>query len=650
MRDAGNLGEAARLYGEILRLNPRQFEALYSLGMLYYGSLHFREAEGLLGQAVTVNPQSFEAWYTLGCTMQRLKQPEDAIACYDQAIALKPGYVAALVNRAVCLMGCNRHEEALVSLDAALAVDASAVLAWVNRGSVLRNLGRIDEALGNFDKAVELNPNMPEARVNRGSALFVLKRYADAVVDYEKALAANPEIPYLRGNLLHYRLHCCDWHDLEQERSAIAKGLRDGKLIVQPYVHATISHVPAEQLKCARIATGNEAPASPVPQWRGERYSHDKIRLGYISADFREHAVMRLAAGLFEAHDKSRFTTTALALTPEDGSEMRARLARSFDSFISVERRNDAEAAALFKSMEIDILIDLMGFTIGARPGILAQRPAPIQVNFLGYPGTMGATYVDYIVADRIVIADEHRPYYAEKVVTLPDTYQCNDNKRLIAERTPTRAEADLPEGAFVFCCFNNSSKLLPETFGLWMRVLSQAENSVLWLLETNPAAARNLKHEAEARGVAADRLIFAPRANPPEHLARHRLADLFLDTLPYGAHTTASDALWAGLPVLTLLGKTFAGRVGASLLHAVGLPELVARSPGEYEALALGLARNADALAALKAKLMHNRDACPLFDTARFARNLEAAFTTMWKRQQRGERPDHFAVGPLSP
>jgi predicted O-linked N-acetylglucosamine transferase (SPINDLY family) len=300
--------------------------------------------------------------------------------------------------------------------------------------------------------------------------------------------------------------------------------------------------------------------------------------------------------------------------------------------------------------MEVDIAVDLMGFTSGCRPGILALRPVPVQVNFLGYPGTMGAPYVDYIVADRIVIPEAHRPFYAEKVVTLPDAYQCNDKHRAIANVTPSRPALGLEDQAFVFCCFNNTNKLTPEVFARWMRLLQQAEDSVLWLLEDNPSATRNLKREAEARGVNPGRLVFAPRARPAEHLARHRAADLFLDTLPYGAHTTASDALWTGLPVLTCKGSTFAGRVGASLLQAAGLPELVTETPDAYEALALTLARDRDLLHALKDKLARNRDGCALFDTARFTRHFETALRLMHERQREGKAPVHLAIDPAAP
>jgi protein O-GlcNAc transferase len=650
LRESGQLAEAARLYGEILRTSPHQFEALHALGLLYYGSRRFEEAVRLLSEAVRCNPQSAEAWFGLGCALQRLNRLDEAIDSYDRAIVLKPGYADALVNRGVTLMALRRPQDALASLDAALASDPNSVNAHINRGTALQGLERNEEAISEFDKALALAPNSADALVNRGAALFVLKRREEAVTDYEAAYARAPGIPYLLGNLIHYRLHTCDWRHYDDDLAVSAKAVREGKRAILPFVHVTISRSPAEQLQCARIAIAADAPPSPAPLWRGEKYAHDKIRVAYVSADYREHAVARLVAGVFEEHDRSRFQTVALAITPSDGSAMRARMEKAFDRFIDIERRNDAEAAALLNSMEIDIALDLTGFTTGSRTGIFAQRPAPIQANFLGYPGTMGATYFDYIIADRIVVPENHDTFYPEKVVTLPGAYQCNDRKREIAAHTPTRSQAGLPETGVVFCCFNNNNKIQPGTFSIWMRILAQVPDSVLWLLQDNEAVARNLKREARARGIDPQRLIFAPRALPAEHLARQRLADLFLDTLPYGAHTTASDALWVGLPVLTLLGTTFAGRVGASLLHAAGLPELVTHSAEEYETLALKLARDSAALAALKSKLVQNRDTCALFDTKRFTRNLEAAYHQMWERQQRGEAPHVFALSETAP
>ena len=352
---------------------------------------------------------------------------------------------------------------------------------------------------------------------------------------------------------------------------------------------------------------------------------------------------------MFEHHDKSRFETIAVSLFADDGSEMRGRTRAAFNGFIDAERKTDVEIAGFLRQMEVDIVIDLMGFASGCRPGILALRPAPVQVSYLGYPGTMGASYVDYIIADRIVIPDEHRSFYTEKIAILPDTYQCNDAKRRIAERTPSRAEAGLPAEGFVFCCFNDPSKITPEIFDVWMRLLQRVDNSVLWLLQDNSAAMRNLCREADARGVSPERLVFAERLAPEEHLARQSLADLFLDTLPCNAHTTCSDALWAGVPVVTVAGATFAGRVAASLLNAIGLSELVSDSLEAYERRVLKLARTPSALATIRAKLAQNRETHPLFDTKRFTFHLEAALEEMWARHQRGEEPRDFHVPPAS-
>jgi predicted O-linked N-acetylglucosamine transferase (SPINDLY family) len=328
---------------------------------------------------------------------------------------------------------------------------------------------------------------------------------------------------------------------------------------------------------------------------------------------------------------------------------MRARLERAFDRFIDVQNRNDADITRALREMEIDIAVDLKGYTAESRPGILSYRPAPVQAHYLGFPGTMGVDFVDYLIADPIVVPEEHRAFYTEKIAYLPDTYQCNDRERYVVDRVPTRIEAGLPSG-FVFCCFNNNHKIAPEMFGIWMRLLGQVEGSVLWLLQDNPAVTANLRREAKARGIAPERLIFASRTDPASHLARQSLADLFLDTLPYNAHTTASDALWVGLPIVTVPGSTFAGRVAASLLQAAGLPEMVTKSLADYEALALRLARDPAALRAIKAKLKQNRDSCALFDTARITRNLENVYTTMWERSERGLPPMTIVAEGMHP
>jgi protein O-GlcNAc transferase len=434
---------------------------------------------------------------------------------------------------------------------------------------------------------------------------------------------------------LHAKLILCDWTNLESEIAHLLSAIERNKLAIAPFSLMALPSSPAHQLAWARTFVQEQGVFPEI--WRKEIYSHERIRVAYVSADFREHATAFLTAGLFEAHDKSRFKITAISFGPDDNSNIRSRIKRACDHFVDVRHNSDQEVAELIRRREIDIAVDLMGFVKNNRLNIFARRPAPIQVNYLGYPGTMRASYIDYILADSTVIPSEHIKFYAEEVIRLPETYQINDSLRAIASRMPSRSECGLPEKAFVFCCFNNNYKIMPEIFDIWMRLLRVKQDSVLWLLDANAAAVANLRQQAERRGITSQRLIFAPKMTLADHLARYRQADLFLDTLPVNAHTTASDALWAGVPVLTCLGATFAGRVAASLLNAAGLKEMVTRSLDEYEALALKLADDSSALAAVRQRLASQGATCALFDTGRVTRQIEAAYVMMWERYQKG-------------
>jgi predicted O-linked N-acetylglucosamine transferase (SPINDLY family) len=513
------------------------------------------------------------------------------------------------------------------------------------RGNALLELGRSEEALASYDRALAVRPDYTDALNNRTDALRALGRREELVEGYRRLLSAAPDYDYARGFLLGAQLQCCEWAEYDGSTARVSDDVRAGKRSIAPFDFLVISESADDQLRCARAFAADKHPVGAQPVWRGELYSHGRIRLAYLSGDLRNHAVAYLIAGLFEAHDRTRFEITALSFGPGGTDEMGKRLVPAFDRFVNIGQKSDREVALLLRELEIDIAVDLQGYTKGCRPGILAQRAAPVQVNYLGYPGTMGAPYMDYIIGDQMVIPPEQHSCYSEKVVYLPDCYQANDSRRGIAPRMPTRAQAGLPEEGFVFCCFNNNHKINPRVFGIWMRLLQEVEESAIWLLEDNPVAARNLRREAERRGVAPQRVVFAPRVKMEEHLARQRLADLFLDTLPYNAHVTASDALWTGLPVLTRLGQTFAGRVAASLLTAAGLPELITHSWEDYEALALALARDPMRLADIKARLARNRSTCALFDTDRYRRRIEAAYITMWERAQRGEPAAGFAV-----
>lgn len=639
--------DAAESYDKAVALKPAFAEAWENRGNAQMGLDSYEDAVASYDRFLSLRPGSAALWINRGLALLRLKRYPEAISSFNAALALDPRSASALFQRGNALSESMLPEEALASLDASLAIAPGNPDVLVSRGAALAALNRADEALACYEEALALKPDCIEALINRGTLRFGLLQFEEAVRDYEQVLALFPDFPYISGNLALYRLNCCDWRHLENDRMRIEAGLMAGKRVILPFANTTISRSMADQSQCARLWAMRELVTPAEPLWRGERYDHSRIRVAYLSADLHVHATTVLMAGVFEHHDKSRFETIAISYGPDDGSAMRERLRAAFDRFLDVRGRTDLEIATALREMEIDIAVDLKGYTNSSRPGILACRPAPVQVHHLGYPGSMGSDSIDYIVGDKTVIPEKHRLYFREKIAYLPDTYQCNDSKRRIADERPTRETAGLPNGAFVFASFNNSFKIAPDVFAVWMRLLRENNRAVLWLLEYNATAMNNLKREAQAAGVDPARLVFAKPVPHAEHLARLPLADLFLDTLPYNAHTTASDALWAGLPVLTAVGTTFAGRVGASLLYAAGLPELVTDSLDAYGALALRLSEDEAALAAIRARLARDRATCALFDTARFTRNLEAAYREMHARARRGEPPETFEVSP---
>jgi predicted O-linked N-acetylglucosamine transferase (SPINDLY family) len=583
------------------------------------------------GPALAILPGSAE-------TKQSMRRHHKSRADAKRALAADPKNGAAWRDLGDALAGLRRYGQALACYDKVLAIVPDHRPTWERRSAAARAIGRKMEP--------DVPPDTRDANTwaIRAGFLWFSGRLAQAAEAADHALALDPAHLVATRVGIRCRLQGCDWSRRDDDRREVAARLAAGTLIVGNIDHLGMCDSEAQLRLGAEYAASAIVPVAE-PLWRGERYRHEKIRIAYVSADLHNHATAFLIAGLFEHHDKARFETTAISLGRDDAGEMRRRIAAAFDRFIDVQTMPDAEVAGMIRELEIDIAIDLKGYTGGARTGIFAYRPAPVQVNYLGYPGTMAAPFIDYIIADRVVIPEEHQINYSEKVVYLPWSYQPNDRNRGISGDAPTRTEAGLPQTGFVFACFNNSYKIGPEMFAIWMRLLRAVENSVLWLLETSAGATANLRREASVRGIAPERLIFAPRRPQSEHLSRQRLADLFLDTLPCNAHTTASDALSAGLPVLTCKGETFAGRVASSLLHAIGLPELVTSSLADYETSALALARDPKALAAIKRKLARNRMIEPLFDTARYTRDLETAYAIMWERSQRGDRPESFSV-----
>ena len=645
LNDMGRLDEALASYDQALALAPNFTPAITNRANLLKAAGRLDAALADYDKVIALEPRNPEGYFNRGVALSEAGRFNEALGNYGAAINLKPDHIDALYNGALVLQSLHRWDDALRGFERVLALAPSHAEALNNKGVILQFFARHDEALAVFEKVVALAPNYAEGYYNR-SYLRWVKNKGDlqAIRDLERALALNPDYPYALGDLLHMRMQVGEWDTYARDMAAIDAGLRAGKPVVRPFVYQALSESPADLQLCSVTYTALNFPALPAAPI-APRPAGGKIKVGYLSAEFRDQATAYLMAGLFEAHDRNKFEIIALDNGGDDGRPMRKRLIAAFDKFIDVVRLTDDEAAERIRNENIDILVNLSGYFGHPRMGIFARKPAPIQVNYLGFPATLGATFMDYIVADATVIPETEQGYYTEKVVYLPDSYQVNDSKRAIAPESPTRASQGLPENAFVFCNFNQSYKLTPPAFAAWMKILGEVDGSVLWILQPSAAFATNLRKEAARFGINSDRLIFAKHVPAEHHLARLPLADLFLDSRPYNAHTTASDALWAGLPLITCRGTAFPGRVAASVLTAAGMPELVTETMEDYTALALKLARDKDALAALRKKLADNRATCALFDTERFRRRIESAYETMVANWRAGNAPAGFTV-----
>ena len=648
LRELGRANEAVSGYERALQIRPDFSEALYNLGCIRLELERPQDALECLARCLRLAPQHPGALGQSGVALMALQRPQEALASFERALQLLPDDAETHYWRGNALLALARAEEAAGSYRRALQLRPDIPEAHYNLANTLLDLHRYEEALLAYDRALDIRPDYVEALYNRSSALQEQGRYEEAITGYERLMALAPGHRYAPGKLFHSRQFCCDWQHYAKDVQALMLSSEGDRVHDMPLSFLAVTDQATLQLRCARTYTAQKYPVSLTPLASGQPYRHDRIRVAYVSADFREHALSYLLAGLFEHHDRSRFETIAISLRPRDESPMGRRVTAAFERFIDTSGLTDAKIAALMRELEIDIAVDLAGYTEDNRTAIFAMRPAPIQVNYLGFPGTMGAQHMDYIIADAYVIPESARQHYAERVVWLPDCYQGNDDKREIASRTPGRAEAGLPESGFVFCAFNNLYKINPPLFDVWMRLLRGVPDSVLWIAADSPVARRNLAAEAARRGVDARRLAFSPRIPYPEHLARLRLADLFLDTLPFNAGTTASDALWAGLPVLTCSGEAFAARMAGSLLGAIGLPELITHSLEEYEMQALRLAGTPAMLADIRTRLDRNRNTWPLFDTRLFCRHLELAYLAMWEQHQRGEPPAAFSIARI--
>jgi protein O-GlcNAc transferase len=602
------------------------------------------EALAAFENAIKLKADYAEAFYNRGMVLQQQANPEAALIAYGHAIELRKDYADAINNAGIVLQELGRAREAIDLYRRLIGLVPARADACNNLGTALLAAERPDDARAAFEQALARRSDFPEAFYNLGNAWRELGDLAQAITAYRNALRLRPDYADAFSQLTYHRAQACDWEDYEADQEKFVNMARNGTRVPPFYLLSTPAS-PSDQLICAQQWIRPIMPPRQAVFDHKPSVGKKRIRLGYLSGDYHQHATAHLMAELFERHDRDRFEVFAYSYGHDDHNPMRARLDRAFDRFLDIRALSHGEAAKLIHADKVDILVDLKGYTHRARPAIPAYRPAPVQVGYLGFPATMGADFIDYIIVDPFVVPGSEQVLFSERLVHLPGSYQVNDRRREVANTPTSRRDHGLPADRLVFCCFNNSYKISPAFFDIWMQLLRSVPGSVLWLLETNELMKDNLRSEAEKRGVDSGRLVFAPVVPSAEHLARHQHADLFLDTLPCNAHTTASDALWAGLPVLTCTGNTFAGRVAGSLLAAVGLPELVTASPEEYERKALALARDSRMLAELRATLQQNRNASSLFDLPRLTGNIEAAYVRMWEIWCAGQKPASFSV-----
>src|SRR5262245_8489168 len=678
----GRHDEALESFDKAVAIKPDHVNALFSRAGTLAGLRRYEEAIAGYDRLLGIAPRHPEALTNRGTVLAQLGRDADALASFDRALAIAPDHVHALTNRGIALRRLRRHDEALSSFDHALANSPDHLGANINRGNVLLDLHRLEDALASFSRAHALAPAEASTLTNKAFSLLLLGRYQDALdtcdeaiaadaqyanaflirghtlakldrpaeaaASYERVLTLDPSDPYALGASLMAHRAACHWQRVDELVPAIEQSIRTGQAIIPPLNVLGLPLAGDLQLQCARNFVSHALPADATPFPRRQRASSEKIRLAYLSGDFRRHPVGTLFAALLERHDRTRFEVVGISYGVDDGSDERRRLMAACDQFHDVRTRAAAHAAALIHELQIDIAVDLGGHTENARPGILRQRPALVQVSYLGYPGTMGGDFIDYVVGDKVALPFDLAPYFTEKIVHLPDCFLLGDTDQAIAMNTPARAAAGLPERGFVFCCFNGSEKISAAVASVWMRLLAAVDGSVLWLSDMNGRAADSLRTAAVAAGVEPGRVVFAPPLSATaDRLARQRLADLVVDTIDDNSFSTASDTLWAGVPVLTCAGGAFPGRISASLLHAAGLSELVTTSLADYEGLALKLARDPALLQSIRGKLAANRLTCPLFEADRFRRHIEAAYATMVDVARRGGEPSSFSVDP---
>ena len=640
-----NYKKAGDLLEQVVLIKPNFADAYNNLGICLEKLNDLDGAKKNYNLAIDNRPNFAEAYNNIGVVFQKLRNFDQAILQYKKAISYKNLYLDAYINLANLFKEIKQFEEAIKNYDLAINLNPNLAEVYNNKGNAFKEIRKFEEAIKNYDLAINLNPNFAEAYFNAATALQDIKNFEKAVLYFETALLLDKEIPFCKGYLLHAKMLCCNWSGLNELYKEIYNDVEKNRYSATPFGYQAICDDESNLQKCAQLYSSKRFPEIKNNLFSKKISKNKKIKIGYLCGEFREQATSILMTEVWEKHNKEDFEIIAFDSGWDDKSLRRNRIIKAFDKFIDISKVSDFDAAKLIYKEQIDILINLNGFFGTGRPVVFSYRPAGIQINYLGFPGTIGSKYIDYILCDQTVVPLESKKFYNEKIIYFPDSYQANDTKRNISDKKFLREELSLPKKSFVFCCFNNNYKITPNMFDVWARLLKKIDNSVLWLIEGNSEATENLKKEAKIRNIDASRLIFAKRMKLEDHLARHKNADLFLDTLPYNAHTTASDSLWAGLPVLTCLGKAFPGRVAASLLRSLDLPELITYSENEYVAKAEELALNPERLRVIKNKLDTNKFLQPLFNAELFCRSLESAFKIIFEKYSLGLETEDISL-----
>jgi predicted O-linked N-acetylglucosamine transferase (SPINDLY family) len=628
----GESKKAKKILEKILELQPDHFDSIFLLSIINYQLGLFDDALKYNDVILKISPNFLQGYNNRAIILKNNNKFNEALISINKAISLNPNFAEFYNNQANILKEIKRFDEALLSINKAISLNPNFAEFYNNQANILKEIKRFDEALLSINKAISLNPNFAEFYNNLGTILQDLRRHEHAISAFEKAININPNIPFIKGRLLHSKMSCCNWNDIDKIYKDIFYEVENGNKSADPFGYQAICVDENNLRLCAEIYSKKYHPINNNPSKNITIVNKSKINIAYLCGEFREQATSILLTEVWENHNKNIFKTFALDNGWDDNSPRRKRIKKSFDEFIDISKLSDDAVVKLIKEKNIHILINLNCFFGLQRNSVFAYRPAQIQINFLGFPGTLGAKYIDYLIADETVIPLESQRHYSEKIIYMPNSYQPSDTKRVKSDKLFKREQFGLPENAFVFVCFNNSYKITPQIFDIWMKILQSVNNSVLWLIETEEIVCRNLKLEALKRNIDASRIVFTKRMKLEDHLLRHDLGDLFLDTLPYNAHTTANDSLWAGLPVLTCLGNTFPGRVGASLLNSVGLADLVTFSLEDYKKKAVYFGNNPNEITKIKNKLNKNKFEYPLFNQELYTKNLENIFVKLYK------------------